>query len=144
MFVSFKKKKFFFGIKLLCFMSMFHAYQKHGIWDSGRAHDKEYFPELLLPVSLSPQRATATTCLCRRHSDTSRLEKLVLQWLGIQGCSNQITFICVCQFEENPELQLISCVADRVLVLRPGVRPVPLRRESRVRALVHQRPPSSM
>ena len=27
---------------------------------------------------------------------------------------------------------LLSCVADRVLVLWPGVRPVPLRRESRV------------
>ena len=28
--------------------------------DSGRAHVKEYFPELLLPVSLSPRWATAT------------------------------------------------------------------------------------
>ena len=28
--------------------------------DSGRAHTKEYFPELLLPVSLSPWWATAT------------------------------------------------------------------------------------
>ena len=28
--------------------------------DSGRTHAKEYFPELLLPVSLSPQWATAT------------------------------------------------------------------------------------
>ena len=28
--------------------------------DSGRAHTKEYFPELLLPVSLSPRWATAT------------------------------------------------------------------------------------
>ena len=28
--------------------------------DSGRAHAKEYFPELLLPVSLSPQLERAT------------------------------------------------------------------------------------
>ena len=36
--------------------------------DSGRAHAKEYFPELLLPVSLSPWWATATPRLCRRPS----------------------------------------------------------------------------
>ena len=34
--------------------------------DSGRTHVKEYFPELLLPVSLSSWWATATPCLCRR------------------------------------------------------------------------------
>ena len=33
--------------------------------DSGMAHAKEYFPELLLPVSLSPQWATAVPHLCR-------------------------------------------------------------------------------
>ena len=40
--------------------------------DSGRAHAKEYFPELLLPLSLSPWWATAIPCLCRRPSNTSR------------------------------------------------------------------------
>ena len=39
--------------------------------DSGRAHTKEYFPELLLPVSLSSQWDTATPRLCRRPSNTS-------------------------------------------------------------------------
>ena len=41
--------------------------------DFGRAHVKEYFPELLLPVSLSPRWAIATPCLCRRLSNTSRV-----------------------------------------------------------------------
>ena len=40
--------------------------------DSGRAHAKEYFPEHLLPVSLSPRWDTATPRLCRRPSNTSR------------------------------------------------------------------------
>ena len=40
--------------------------------DSGRAHAKEYFLELLLPVSLSPWWATATPRLCRWPSNTSR------------------------------------------------------------------------
>ena len=40
--------------------------------DSGRAHAKEYFPELLLPVSLFPRWATATPCLCRRPSNIIR------------------------------------------------------------------------
>ena len=40
--------------------------------DSGRVHAKEYFPELLLPVSSSPRWATATTRLCGRLSNTSR------------------------------------------------------------------------
>ena len=40
--------------------------------DSGTAHSKEYFPELLLPVSLSLWWATATPHLCRRPSNTSR------------------------------------------------------------------------
>ena len=62
--------------------------------DSGRAHAQEYFPELLLPVSLSLQWATVMPCLCRRPSNTS------------------------------------SRVADRVLVLQPGVRPAPLRWDS--------------
>ena len=40
--------------------------------DSGKAYTKEYFPELLLPVSLSSQWATASHHLCRRPSNTSR------------------------------------------------------------------------
>ena len=39
--------------------------------DSGRAHAKEYFPELLLPVSLSSWWGAATPRLCRRPSNTS-------------------------------------------------------------------------
>ena len=48
--------------------------------DSGRAHAKDYFPELLLPVSLSPQWAIATPCLCRRPSNTSRYVLFSLLW----------------------------------------------------------------
>ena len=47
--------------------------------DSGRAHAKEYFPELLLPVFLSPRWATATPAsaedpptLAGRSSSVSR------------------------------------------------------------------------
>ena len=40
--------------------------------DSGSAHAKEYFPELLLPVSLSLQWAIDTPRLCRRPSNISR------------------------------------------------------------------------
>ena len=48
--------------------------------DSGRAHTKEHFPELLLPVSLSLRLATATPRLCRRPSNTSRLVWFSLLW----------------------------------------------------------------
>ena len=48
--------------------------------DSGRAHTKGYFPELLLPVSLSSQWDTATPCLCRRPSNTSRQVWFSLPW----------------------------------------------------------------
>ena len=48
--------------------------------DSRRAHAKEYFPELLLPVSLSPQWATAIPHLCRRPSNTSRWVWFSLLW----------------------------------------------------------------
>ena len=67
--------------------------------DCGRAHAKEYFPEFLLPVSLSLWWTTATPHLCRRPSSTS------------------------------------SRVADRVLVLWPGVRPESLRWESRLQGI---------
>ena len=51
--------------------------------DSGRAHAKEYFPELLLPVSLSPQWATAAPpppSFGRRPSNTSRYVLFSLLW----------------------------------------------------------------
>ena len=48
--------------------------------DSGRAHAKEYFPELLLPVSLSSPWDRATPRLCRRPSYTSRCVWFSLPW----------------------------------------------------------------
>ena len=48
--------------------------------DSGTAHAKEYFPELLLPVSLSPRWATATPRFHRRPSNTSRYVWFSLPW----------------------------------------------------------------
>ena len=48
--------------------------------DSRRAHTKEYFPDLLLPVFLSPQWATATPLFCRRPSNTSRNFWFSLLW----------------------------------------------------------------
>ena len=65
--------------------------------DSGRAHATEYFPELLLPVSLSSRWATATPHLCRRPSNTSRLVLFSLLW---GQCSfpwvPMRTLLCVC------------------------------------------------
>ena len=65
--------------------------------DSGRAHAKEYFPELLLPVFLSSQWATDTPHLCRRPSNTSRLVWFSLLW---GHCSIPwvliCTLLCVC------------------------------------------------
>ena len=54
--------------------------------DSGRAHAKEYFPELLLPVSLSPRWDTATACLCRRPSNTSRLPAPLIEPFVRKAC----------------------------------------------------------
>ena len=52
--------------------------------DSGRAYAKEYFPELLLPVSLSPRWATANPHLCRRPSSTSSrlVDRVLVLWPG--------------------------------------------------------------
>ena len=65
--------------------------------ESGRAHAKEYFPELLLSVSLSSRWATATPCLCRRPSNTSRQIWFSLLW---GHCSFpwvlMRTLLCVC------------------------------------------------
>ena len=65
--------------------------------DSGRAHAKEHFLELLLPVSLSPWWATATPCFCRWPSNTSRLVWFSLLW---GHCSfpwvPMHTRLCVC------------------------------------------------
>ena len=61
------------------------------------AHAKEYFPELLLPVFLSPRWATATPRLCRRPSNTSRYVWFSLPW---GYCSfpwvPMHTVLCVC------------------------------------------------
>ena len=42
----------------------------------------------------------------------------------------------------GPLLPTVNRVAGRVLMLRPGVRPVPLRWKTELSTLVHQRPPS--
>ena len=56
--------------------------------DSRRAHAKEYFTELLLPVSLSPQWATATPCLFRRPTNTRSF--LFLTWRDKEGIQSKI------------------------------------------------------
>ena len=65
--------------------------------DSGRAHAKEYFPELLLLVSLSSQWDTANPRLCRRSSNTSRSIWFSRLW---GHCSfpwvPKRTLLCVC------------------------------------------------
>ena len=65
--------------------------------DSVRAHTKEYFPVLLLPVSLSSQWDTATPRLCRRPSNISRYVWFSLLW---GHCSfpwaPMCTVVCVC------------------------------------------------
>ena len=65
--------------------------------DSGRAHAKEFFPELLLPVSLSSRWHTATPRLCRRPSNASREVWFSLLW---GHCSFpwvlMSTLFCVC------------------------------------------------
>ena len=62
--------------------------------DSGRAHAKEYFPELLLPVPLSLQWATATPRLCWRPSNTSRYIWFSLLW-GHCSFPDVHTTLCV-------------------------------------------------
>ena len=65
--------------------------------DSGRAHTKEYFPELLLPVSLSSWWDTATPRLYRRPSNTSTYIWFRPLW---GHCSfpwvPMCTLLCVC------------------------------------------------
>ena len=59
---------------------------------SGRAHPNEYFPELLLPVSLSSQWDRATLHICRRPSSTSSLP-----WGHCTfPCVPMCTLLCVC------------------------------------------------
>ena len=76
--------------------------------DSGRAHAKEYFPELLLPVSVSPRWAIATPHLCRRPSSTSRYV-----WFSIP-CSH-------CSFPWVPLHTLLCVCPPRVESLFPPV-----------------------
>ena len=65
--------------------------------DSGRAHAKEYFPELLLPVSLSPQWATAFPHFCWRPSNTGRQVWFSLLWGHFSfPCIPMCTLLCVC------------------------------------------------
>ena len=65
--------------------------------DSGRAPAKGYFPELLLPVSLSSWWVRATPRLCRRPSNTRRLCLVQSLW---GHCSfpwvPMHTLLCVC------------------------------------------------
>ena len=65
--------------------------------DSRKAHAKEYFPELLLSVSLSPRWATATPWLCRRPSNTIREVWFTLPWGHCSfPCLQMHTLLCVC------------------------------------------------
>ena len=76
--------------------------------DSGRAHAKEHFPELLLPVSFSSWWATATSHLCRRPSNTSRQV-----WFS---------FLCVhCSFLWVLMCTLLCACPPRVESLFPSV-----------------------
>ena len=81
--------------------------------DSGRAHAKEYFPELLLPVSLSSRWHATTPCLCRRPSNTS-----IFVWFSLLSghCSFpwvlMRTLHCVCPPRVEslfPPVLLMSC-----------------------------------
>ena len=76
--------------------------------DSGRAHAKEYFPELLLPVSLSPRWAAATPHHCRRRSNTSRWVWFSFLW-------------CHCSFPWVPMCTLLCVCPPRVESLFPPV-----------------------
>ena len=76
--------------------------------DSGRTDAKEYFPELLLPVSLSSQWDRATPHLCRRLSNTSRYV-----WFSfLRGH---------CSFPWVPMHTLLSVCPPRVEFLFPPV-----------------------
>ena len=68
--------------------------------DSGRTHTKEYFPELLLPVSLSPQWATGTPCLCRRPSNTSSRSGSVSPGVTAPSPGSQRAHYFVCALQE--------------------------------------------
>ena len=70
--------------------------------DSGRAHSKDYFPELLLPVSLSPRWATATPHLCRRPPNTSRWVWFSLPW---GHCSFPCVPMCTLLFVCPPKVE---------------------------------------
>ena len=72
--------------------------------DSGRVHTKEYFPDLLPPVSLSSRWATGIPCLCRRPSNSSIDWKRPVSWsfsllwghCSFPLCSVHYTLLCVC------------------------------------------------
>ena len=76
--------------------------------DSGRAHTKEYFPELLLPVSLFSWWDTATPRLCRRPSNSS-----MYVWLSLLQCH--------CSFLWVPVRTLLCMCPPRVESLFPPV-----------------------
>ena len=76
--------------------------------DSGRAHAKEYFPELLLPISFSSQWATATPSLCRRPSNPSRSVWFSYLWGQ-------------CSFPLGPDVHTTLCVPSKSGVSVPPV-----------------------
>ena len=82
--------------------------------DPVRAHAKEYFPELLLPVSLSSQWATATSRLCRRPSNTSRTRQDSENFWKIYLKSQCIKPHCVLnknsRERQQPKLKLSMCM----------------------------------
>ena len=78
--------------------------------DFWRVDAKGYFPELLLPVSLSLQWATATPHLCRRASNTSRYVWFSLLWGH-------------CSFPLGPDAHTTLCVPPKS---RVSVSPSPV------------------
>ena len=84
--------------------------------DSGRAHTNEYFPEILLPVSLSLRWATASLCLCRRHPPPTLAGKR-----RKTGRDVAIKIIDKLRFPTKQESQLRNEVAILQNLHHPGI-----------------------
>ena len=67
---------------------------------SGRAHAKEYFPELLLPVFLSSRWATTTPCLCRRPSTPAGRSGSVSYGVTAPSPGSHCTYYFACALQE--------------------------------------------
>ena len=78
--------------------------------DSGRAHAKEYFPELLLPVSLSPWWATATPASTGDPPTLAGRSGLVSYGVTTSSpCVLMHTLLCVCP----PRVESVSPILSK-------------------------------